>query len=107
MKFCGKFGFVDEVDNGDGTWKPQIVEKTYFGDVISNARQLQNGESTNDTVNIRNTISVVADETAYRSIHLLRYVEWMGVKYKVSNVDVARPRLTLTIGGLWNESEDT
>ncbi len=104
MKYYGKLGFIEDEETKPGVHTNKIVEKAYKGDVIRNMRNLEQGESTNDSVDISNTISVVADEQAYRNIHSLRYLEWMGVKWKVRSVEVNRPRLILTIGGVWNEN---
>ena len=51
---------------------------------------------------ISNLISIIADPYAYKSFHSMRYVEFMGNKWKVANVEIQYPRLILTIGGLYN-----
>ena len=38
----------------------------------------------------------------YNHFTMIRYIEWMGVKWKVNNVEVQYPRLTLHIGGVFN-----
>ena len=32
----------------------------------------------------------------------MKYVEWMGTRWKVTNVVVQRPRLILTVGEVYN-----
>ena len=80
----------------------QIIEREYRGDLIRNTRRMQTAESLNDDINISNEISIVADPYANQNFHSMRYVEFMGAKWKISNVDVQYPRLILSIGGIYN-----
>jgi hypothetical protein len=32
----------------------------------------------------------------------MRYVTYMGLKWRITNIDPQYPRLILTIGGVWN-----
>jgi hypothetical protein len=33
---------------------------------------------------------------------MMRYVEWMNARWKITSIDVKRPRVILTIGGVYN-----
>lgn len=101
-RFYGAIGYAETTDVGHGKWKEVITERNYTGDVIKNTRRLQAGEDVNDDVVINNLISVMADAYAYQNFHAIRYVSWMGVLWKVTNVEVQRPRLILTLGGVYN-----
>lgn len=101
-KWYGKIGFADTVETEPGVWVEQIVERSYYGDLIRNSRRLQNSGSINDDINISNELSIVADPYANQNFFAIRYVEFMGAKWKVSNVDVEYPRLVLAIGGVYN-----
>lgn len=103
-KFFGTIGFNEgTVETTPGVWEQQIVEHQYYGDLIRNNRRLQSSNGLNDNINISNEISIVADPYANANFHSMRYVEFMGVKWKISNIEVQFPRLILTLGGLWNE----
>lgn len=102
MRFCGKIGYGLSVQSAPGVWSDNIVEKTYFGDVIRNTRQLQQGEYLNDNLTVSNAISVVADAYAFQHFFAVRYVEWQGSLWRVSNVEVQRPRLILQLGEVYN-----
>lgn len=104
-KFYGKIGYVEVYDESDGIYSERIVERPYYGDVTRNSRRLEKGEGVNDNINVGNTISIVADAYAYENFFAMRYVEWMGAKWKITDVEVDRPRLTLTIGGVYNGAE--
>lgn len=104
-KFFGAIGYAETKETALGVSEEIITERNYKGDVIRNARRLENGEHLNDNVNVNNSISIVADGFAYQNIFSIRYVTWMGARWKVTNVEVQRPRLILTIGGVFNGNE--
>lgn len=101
-KWFGVIGYAETVETTPGVWEEKIVERSYFGDVTRNTRRLQTTDQVNDNIDISNTISVVADPYAYQNFHAIRYVEFMGAKWKVSSVDVQHPRLNLSLGGVYN-----
>lgn len=102
-KWHGTIGYVETKEVTPGDWQPIKTERQYYGDVLRNSsRWSTSSDSTNDDLNISNQISIVADEFAYHNSHLMKYVEFMGVNWKITNVEVGRPRLILTIGGVYN-----
>lgn len=101
-KFYGKIGYAMTKETTPGVWVEEIVERSYYGDVIRNIRRLQSSENLNDDINVSNEISIVADAFANQNFHSMRYVEYMGAKWKVSSVEVKYPRLILNIGGVYN-----
>ena len=102
-KFCGAIGYAVTKETEPGIWKEQIVEVEYFGDVIRNSRRFGGSAKVNDDINISNQISIIADPFANINFHAMKYIVFMGAKWKVSEVTVQYPRLILTIGGLYNE----
>lgn len=101
-KFYGKIGYAETVEVRPGVKEEQITELNYFGDLVRNSRRLMSTDQLNDNINVANEISILADPFAEQNFHNMRYVEFMGAKWKISNVDVQRPRLILTLGGLYN-----
>ena len=101
-KYFGKIGFAETVETRPGVWVEEIVEKEYFGDVFRNTRRLQSGDQINDNLTVSNEISVVSDPYADANFHSIRYVEFMGTKWKATNVEVKYPRLVMTLGGVYN-----
>ncbi len=104
-KWFGVIGFAETVETVPGVWENKITEREYYGDVIRNTRRLQSTDQVNDDINISNEISIVADPYAMNNFHSMRYVEFMGSNWKVSNIDVQYPRLVLSLGGVWNEQQ--
>lgn len=101
-KFYGKIGYAETVETNAGVWQEKITERSYFGDLVRNTRMTQSSGQLNDNINISNEISIVADPFANQNFHLMRYVEFMGAKWKITNVEVKYPRLILTVGGVYN-----
>lgn len=101
-KYFGKIGFGLTEEIRPGVWTPRIEEHEYFGDVIKNTRRWQDGSEQNDDLTISNRISIVADAFAYQNFHTIRYIEWMGARWKIKNIEVSHPRLILEIGEVYN-----
>lgn len=101
-KFCGMIGFCKTEETRPGIYEEVITERPYYGDLNRNSRRLQSSDKVNDDINISNEISIIADPYLRENFHTMRYVTFMGAKWKVTNVDVQYPRLNLTLGGLYN-----
>ena len=101
-KFYGKVGYSTTVESTPGVWVQTVIERNCFGDIIRTSRRLQSSENLNDNITISNDISIIADPFAQQHFHEIKYVEYMGAKWKVSSVEVKYPRLILSVGGLYN-----
>lgn len=107
-KWYGVIGFAETVETEPGLWEEQITPKFYYGDLRRNTRRLQTTSGVNDNLNINNELSILSDPYANKNFHSIRYVEFMGAKWKVTDVEVCFPRLNLTMGGVYNgESSPT
>ena len=102
-KFYGEIGFGTSIETSPGVYEDQVTTRNYYGDLIKNTRRLESSGSVNDDINISNQISIVADPYANENFYAMRYVKFMGTKWKISDVEVQYPRLILTIGGVYNE----
>ena len=101
-KYYGVIGYAETVETAPGVYEEQITERNYYGELVRNTRRLQTSDQVNDNINIANEISIIADPFATQNFHAMRYIEFMGAKWKITNVEVRYPRLILTIGGLHN-----
>ena len=102
-KFKGVVGFAETVENTPGVHVEEITERTYSGDTHRNNRRLESSGNINDNINVSNEISILADTYAFHHLYAIRYVEFGGAKWKVATVDATkRPRLVMTLGGLYN-----
>lgn len=101
-KFYGIIGYAVTKETEPGIYEEVVVENAYYGDVIKDSRRLQERAKVNDDITISNRISIIADPFANNHFHSMRYVEVMGTKWKITDVEVAFPRLILSIGGVYN-----
>lgn len=102
-RFSGVVGYsAGQVETATDVFEEQIVEREYYGDVIRDTRQLQSTDKVNFDISVSNSISIVADAYANENFHAIRYVQWAGVLWIVSDVEVQSPRLVLRLGGVYN-----
>ena len=101
-KSYGNVGFAKTVETEPGIWEDQVIPKSYYGDVMSDRWKRQNSGGVNDDISISNVISIVADTFANENCSEIVYVEYMGTKWKVTDVEPQYPRLLLTMGGVYN-----
>ena len=102
-RFYGVIGYAETKQTEPGVFEEVITERNYFGDVNRSTRRLESSGGINDNININNEISIIADPYAIQNIYAMRYIEFQGAKWKVTNAEVQYPRIKLTVGGLWNE----
>jgi hypothetical protein len=101
-RFSGKVGYGETVETAPGVHEDVITEFTYFGEVVRNSLKFREGESVNNDLSVSNSISIVADAYANAHFFAIRYVEWAGALWSVVDVQVQRPRLLLSLGGVYN-----
>jgi hypothetical protein len=101
-RFFGRIGYGESIETVPGVWVDNVVEYSYYGDVIRNARNLREGENLNADLSVQNSISIVADAYANEHFFAIRYVEWAGALWTVTSVEVQSPRLLLRLGEVYN-----
>lgn len=106
-RFYGKVGFAISTEIRPGVWEDVVTERPYYGDVTRNSKRNESGDRILDNLNITNEISIIADPFANENFHHMIYVEFMGALWKISTIAVQRPRLILTVGGVYNGEQAT
>lgn len=101
-KYHGRIGFGVSTETKPGVWTDVVTEYEYFGEVLQNRRTLQQGENLNRDLSVGNSISIVGDAYAREHFFAIKYAEWAGQLWLVTDVTVERPRLSLQLGGLYN-----
>jgi len=104
-KWHGIIGFGITEETKPGVCETRIVEKEYSGDLTRDTRKYVGSGGINDNLDISNMLSVLADPYAYEHFHTIRYVNIYAARWKVSSVEIQRPRLILSIGGVYNGPE--
>jgi hypothetical protein len=103
MKYFGNIGFwEDDVETAPGVYESKIVQRPYAGDVIDSRQRWNNDGHQNDNLTINNKISIIADLYFNQHMGSIKYVEFMGTKWKVSSLDIKYPRVILDLGEVYN-----
>lgn len=101
-KYAGLVGYVTQEETVPGVWIPVATERKMRGDVIGLGYSFQENEKVNDDITLQHRLSLVGDPFAYKHFTTIKYVHYLGVKWKVTGVQIQRPRLILSLGGVWN-----
>lgn len=110
-KWFGKIGFAisrettsgtGSAARGTGIWVNDIFEKSYYGDILRHSHSFSESDGLNDDIHITNEISVIADPFALDHWQMMKYIVLSGTKWKISQVTILYPRITITVGGLYN-----
>ena len=107
-KFYGSLGFVKtyEVlvdDEPTGKFKTEEIKRNYYGDIVRNMRRWAvSSEKVNEDITIDNQFSILVDSFAMENLAYLKYIEYLGTKWLITNTDIQYPRMILSTGGIYN-----
>lgn len=107
MKYHGTVGYIHMEEISPGVWEEQISEIPCYGDVTRNHAKWKQGIGVNDDLDISNNFSLVLNATLLECFMDLKYIVWMGTRWKIQTVELAPPRLNILVGGVYNESVET
>ena len=92
-KWRGKIGFIKQVEKKPGVYVSETTERNYYGDLLRNSRGWSNpSEGTNDNLTLNNQISIIADSFISDNSSFIKYIEIMGSKWKITNIEINYPR---------------
>lgn len=100
-RYYGKIGFATQSETRPGIWEDTIEERPYKGDIMTNTRRFDTSEGINDDVVLSNRFSVVSDAYLLSHIPAMRYLEYMGTKFKIVSAEIERPRVSISVGGVY------
>lgn len=101
-KWYGKVGYGYTRETEPGVWVAGVTERSYYGDLNRVVSSTQAGESLNDDIVLKHDLTIIADAYALQNFSNMKYVTIMGTRWKVKSVEVERPRLALSLGGVYN-----
>lgn len=106
-KFHGMIGYAQTEETSPGVYTDAITERDCAGDILRNSQVWENarrmGEmSINDNISISNRFSIIGNAFAYENLQKMRYLKFMGAKWKISSIEILSPRIILTVGGVYN-----
>ncbi len=101
-KCYGRLGYAKTIETEPGIYEETISTIAYYGYIISDRRsygEIKN--STNSDLKISNRLSIIAVDPTI-DLSKIRYVEFLGSKWNVNDVEIVYPRLILSLGGVYN-----
>lgn len=102
-KFWGILGFVRDVETSPDVFTEESTERGYTCEVLKREKRWQSsGYVIDDNLTVENRISILADPFALDAMEQIRYLIRGKSKWKVTSVDVAYPKLILTLGGVYH-----
>lgn len=107
-KFKGKVVFAECVENpeGSGNWKDTLIPRVYRGDVLNSTLRWREAQEINNDAYVTQRISIISDRYAINNIPSIKYVEFLGALWCVTSVEIQRPRIILTLGGVYNGEQN-
>jgi len=102
-KFSELIGFAKFVRTAPGVDIETIEERRYSGDVLQVIGKWREGENANSNLTTQNRFSFISDPYAEENYARMRYLTWMGEKWKITSAEVKRPRIIIAIGEVYNE----
>lgn len=101
-RFTGLVGYVTQEQSVPGVWSPVENSKMMKGDIIRQSSSSQNGDKVNSDITLSHRVSLLGDAYAFGNYYTIKWVQLDGRKWQVSSVELQRPRIIVTLGGLWN-----
>ena len=101
-RWYGKVGYIETEEVEPGKWEEQETVRPYYGEFVKKSSKFKVSGDANDDRDITVELSIVADPYSDGHFSSIRYVEFGGVKWKVNTVEPKRPRLILSLGGVYN-----
>jgi len=101
-RFWGNIG----INRGTQTTAPGIIENVIeemkVKGEIRNVKASWSQQAMNDGIRMQHLLSVVTPEDSEIDFNEVVYIVWQGRKWAVTSIQYNRPRVELTMGGLYN-----
>ena len=105
MKWFGYIAYSREYTEEPGVYENDLLVKPYYGDVIKLHKKDATAQQITNNFGISDQLSVISDPYLVENFHKIAYVTYLGIKWRVSSVDVDYPRVTLSFGEVYVEEE--
>jgi hypothetical protein len=101
-KFTGRVGYITQDETAPGVWSPVENSVVMKGDVLRLSSNTQNDDKVNSDITLNHRVSLLGDAYSFAKYYNIKWIEIDGQKWEVSSVEVQRPRIIVTLGGVWN-----
>lgn len=101
-RFSGLVGYVIQQETTPGVWTPVENPRKMKGDIIRQSSTNSSSGNLNDDVTLNHRISLIGDAYAFDNYFNIKWVKIDTMKWKVVNIEIERPRIIVSLGGVWN-----
>lgn len=109
-KFSGYLAIVDEYLDDTGVFTPIVKKEKIAGDLTDYKVDSNSGEKINSDLRVSGKFSIIATPkivglVAESQKSKTLYIEYLGMKLKVSSISLNLPRLSFSVGEFYNGIE--
>lgn len=101
-RFYGKVYYETLSETAAGVQTPNLTGRYYYGDIVRAARRYEAGDVVNQNLTLSHEVSILADAYAFDNYAMIKCVEIDGHLWSANYVEINRPRIKITIGGLYH-----
>lgn len=101
-KYAGLVGYVTQEETRPGVWSTVENPVMMKGDIIRQTYTNQDNGKVNSDVSLNHRVSLIGDAYAFKHFHNISWIMFNEQKWEVSSFEIQRPRIIVTLGGLWN-----
>lgn len=101
-KYSGQVGYGIQKETAPGVWSTVEEARLMKGDFYMESSRHQNGDKVNEDIALNHRISLMADDWVMKHYPFMRWIEIDGIKWKITSVELKRPRIIVNVGGLYN-----
>lgn len=101
-KFKGTVGYVETVETEPGVFEEITTEKEIRGDILRSNQSWQTPDKINNDFVLNNRFSFVCDAYLQGNLNRIRFVKYLGTKWKVTSAELQHPRVVVSVGGIYN-----
>lgn len=102
VRYHGSIGYGRTVEVRPGVREDVIVERKLFGDVLRPSRSFDTDDKVIPDSRLGNRISILVDDEITANIDAIRFIEYRGNLWHVTQIVEERPRLILSMGEVYN-----
>ena len=101
-KFAGLVGYVTQEQTVPGVWSPVERPRKMKGDLLRLSSSTRDDDNVNSDISLNHRVSLVGDAYAFSNYYDIRWIKIDNVKWEVDSIEIQRPRIIATLGGVWN-----
>lgn len=102
-RFFGIIGYTSaQVETSPGVFENIIVEREHKGDILRDSLRTRSTPALNDDLVLTQKLSIIADAELESIFPSMVYAIVKGTRWKVISVEFQRPRIIVSLGGVYN-----